>query len=91
LYKLYFKKEKVLYTNLNKCITHDHVIDGEVWILEKNLKIMKDIIDFVFEKIEAFKINLEAKQIEDNDFKYLLTKETNKIEVLNLCNYSNIQ
>ena len=52
---------------------------------------MKDIIDFVFEKIKAFKINLEAKQIEDNDFKYLLTKETNKIEVLNLCNYSNIQ
>jgi len=27
---MYFKKEKYIYTNLNKCI----LIDGEVWIPE---------------------------------------------------------
>jgi len=32
LYKLFFKKEKLIYANLNKCKVRDNVIDGDVWI-----------------------------------------------------------
>lgn len=32
LYRLYFKKEKYVYSNLNKCILRGNFIDGEVWI-----------------------------------------------------------
>jgi len=31
---MYFKKEKYIYTNLNKCILRGNFIDGEVWIPE---------------------------------------------------------
>ena len=34
LLRLYLKKEKQIYTNLNKCIIRDNFIDGEVWVLE---------------------------------------------------------
>lgn len=34
LYRMYFKKEKYIYTNLNKCILRGNFIDGEVWIPE---------------------------------------------------------
>jgi V-type H+-transporting ATPase subunit a len=37
LYKVYFRKEKVIYSNLNKCILRDTFIDGEVWIPEIKL------------------------------------------------------
>lgn len=32
LYKYFFKKEKLIWTNLNKCKVRDNVIDGDVWI-----------------------------------------------------------
>jgi V-type H+-transporting ATPase subunit a len=35
LYKYYFKKEKLIYLNLNKCKVRDNVIDGDVWIPEE--------------------------------------------------------
>ena len=38
LYKIYFKKEKLIFMNLSKCICGDNFIDGEVWILKKNFK-----------------------------------------------------
>ena len=34
LLRLYAKKEKMIFTNLNKCIMRDNFVDGEVWILE---------------------------------------------------------
>lgn len=34
LYRLYFKKEKYIYTNLSRCILRGNFIDGEVWIPE---------------------------------------------------------
>lgn len=36
LYKLYFRKEKMIYSNLNKCRVIGNFIDGEVWIPIKN-------------------------------------------------------
>jgi V-type H+-transporting ATPase subunit a len=37
LYRLYFKKEKLIFTNLNKCIVQGNFIDGEIWIPEEKL------------------------------------------------------
>ena len=44
MYKLYFKKEKLIHQNLNKCLLHEHFIDGEVWILEKDFPKLKAVL-----------------------------------------------
>jgi len=36
LYRTFFKREKLIYNNLNKCIYEGYFIIGEVWIPEKN-------------------------------------------------------
>ena len=43
LYKLYFKKEKMIYINLSKCILRENFIDGEVWILQSQLDTLRRI------------------------------------------------
>lgn len=40
LYRLYFKKERLIYFNLNKCILRGNFIDGEVWIPEEKFQIV---------------------------------------------------
>lgn len=40
LYRLYFKKEKLLYGNLNKCILRGNFFDGEVWIPEEKYEVI---------------------------------------------------
>ena len=35
LYKIYFKKEKLIFLNLSRCNCGDNFIDGEVWVLKK--------------------------------------------------------
>lgn len=44
MYKMYFRKEKMIYNNLNKCLLRDNFIDGEVWILEKDYNNLKQIM-----------------------------------------------
>ena len=34
LYQLYFRKEKLIFLNLSKCIVRENFIDGEVWIIK---------------------------------------------------------
>ncbi len=41
---MYFRKEKMIYTNLSKCHVRDNFIDGEVWILEKNFNELNQIL-----------------------------------------------
>jgi len=44
LYKLYIKKEKYIYNNLNKCVVRDNFIHGEIWATEENFpKIEEEI------------------------------------------------
>ena len=38
LYKVYFRKEKMIFLNLSKCNCGDNFIDGEVWVLKKNFE-----------------------------------------------------
>jgi hypothetical protein len=40
LYRLYFKKERLIYSNLNKCILRDNFLDGEVWIPEEKFEVI---------------------------------------------------
>ena len=41
LYKIYFKREKLIYLNLSKCNCGDNFIDGEIWVLQKNFEKLK--------------------------------------------------
>ena len=41
LYKIYFKREKLVFLNLAKCNCGDNFIDGEIWVLQKNFEKLK--------------------------------------------------
>ena len=45
LLRLYTKKEKLIYTNLNKCMVRDNFIDGEVWVLEDKKDILMGLLN----------------------------------------------
>lgn len=45
MYRIYFKKEKMIYSNLNKCYVHDNFIDGEVWIPQEKFKDLQSVLD----------------------------------------------
>ena len=45
LLRLYSKKEKMIYTNLNKCIIRDNFVDGEVWVLEEKKDILISLLN----------------------------------------------
>lgn len=44
LYRLYFKKERAIYQNLNKCIVRGNFIDGEVWIPELKFSMVQEAL-----------------------------------------------
>ena len=54
-YKQYFKKEKYIYSNLNKCKVRDNFIDGEVFIPESKY-------DKVLEAIKKMSQNVDENQ-----------------------------
>ena len=45
LLRLYAKKEKIIYTNLNKCIIRDNFVDGEVWVLEDKKDLLISLLN----------------------------------------------
>jgi V-type H+-transporting ATPase subunit a len=47
LYRLYFKKERMIYNNLNKCHVMGNFIDGEVWIPQENFALVYDGIQAI--------------------------------------------
>jgi len=42
--KMYFRKEKMIYTNLSKCIIGTNLIEGEVWILKSEFEELKRML-----------------------------------------------
>jgi V-type H+-transporting ATPase subunit a len=42
LYRLYFRKERTIYVNLNKCLLRGNFIDGEVWIPEEKFSLVQE-------------------------------------------------
>ena len=53
LFRLYAKKEKLIYINLNKCIIRDNFIDGEVWVLEDKRDILISLLNSGVSKDET--------------------------------------
>ena len=49
LYKIYFKREKLIYLNLSKCNCGDNFIDGEIWVLQKNFEKLQNAISSTFD------------------------------------------
>ena len=49
LYKIYFKREKLIYLNLSKCNCGDNFIDGEIWVLQKNFEKLQAAITSSFD------------------------------------------
>ncbi len=45
LYQKYFKKEKLIYLNLNKCELSEYLINGEVWIPEQEYNNIRSRMD----------------------------------------------
>lgn len=39
MYRYFFRKEKYIYINLNKCRLHENFLDGEVWIPAKKWEV----------------------------------------------------
>ena len=53
LYRLFFKKEKMIYTNLNKCLLRENFIDGEVWVIAKCKDMLVNILNSGFLRDET--------------------------------------
>ena len=86
MYRIYFKKERMIYSNLNKCYVHDNFIDGEVWIPEDKLVEIVEIlgkITFGNEKLPAqfISINQDGLKpptyIKTNDFTWAFQEIVN--------------
>ena len=79
LYRTFFKREKLIYINLNKCIYEGYFIIGEVWIPEKNYQKIKDRFRTISENNqnyltpsfdELINENIPPTFFEVNDFVY---------------------
>jgi V-type H+-transporting ATPase subunit a len=79
LYRTYFKREKLIYINLNKCINEGYFIIGEVWIPEKYFQKIQDTFKNISEKNESYLTpsfddlnneNIPPTFFETNDFIY---------------------
>ena len=87
LLRLYSKKEKSVFTNLNKCIIRDNFVDGEVWVLEDKKEILISLLNSGVSKDEMkslgtfIEINenklMRPTYIPTNDFTYAFQEIVN--------------
>ena len=88
LYKIFFKKEKMIFKNLSKCICGDNFIDGEVWVLKNNFdKIIHHINDdedsmVTFIDVKDYGMD-RPTYIETNDFTYPFQEIVNQYGIPN--------
>jgi V-type H+-transporting ATPase subunit a len=47
MYRIYFRKEKQIYINLNKCIMRENVLDGEVWLPEEKYEYIQNALHLI--------------------------------------------
>ena len=64
LYQLYFEQQRLIYTNLGKCILRENFIDGRVWIPKNKLMEVETTLNDLF-KYEENKINASLNDIEN--------------------------
>ena len=79
LYRTFFKREKLIYINLNKCIYEGYFIIGEVWIPKKNYQTILDTFRIISENNQNYLTpsfddltneNIPPTFFEVNDFIY---------------------
>jgi len=64
IYKLYFEQQRLIYTNLGKCILRENFIDGRVWIPKNKLIDVQTTLDNLF-KDQENRINASLSDIEN--------------------------
>ncbi|MCQ2819521.1 MAG: V-type ATPase subunit a family protein, partial [archaeon] len=78
LYRLYFQKEKMIYTNLNKCILRENFIDGEVWVIEEYKQLLSQMLASIGGTDETKTRGTFIDLVEDEDIEkptYIYTNE----------------
>ena len=56
LYRFFFKREKLIYTTLNKCVRSDNFLIGEVWIPEEKFEMIQNQFHALAQNNEQFLI-----------------------------------
>ena len=70
MYRYFFKKEKYIYTNLNKCKLHENFLDGEVWIPAKKWDEVHNATQEIIKRKESnLTANFESLSIENSPTK----------------------
>ena len=87
LYKIYFRKEKLIFLNLSKCNCSDNFIDGEVWVLKNTFDNLKRELDngdddIVFIDVKDYGM-LRPTYINVNDFTYPFQEIVNQYGIPN--------
>lgn len=65
MYRLFFRKERMIFMNLNKCILRDTFIDGEVWILAKSFSLVMNTLKGIVIQNET-KMTANLLAVDDN-------------------------
>ena len=68
IYKLYFEQQRLIYTNLGKCILRENFIDGRVWIPKNKLIDVQTTLNNLF-KDQENRLNASLTDIE-NEFNF---------------------
>ena len=70
LYRLFFEQQRLIYTNMGKCILRENFIDGKVWIPAKKLALVESTLNNLFIGQEN-KVTAHLEDVEpDNKTKY---------------------
>ena len=89
LYKMFIKKEKMIYTTLSKCIMRDHFIDAEIFVHSKMFDVLVTKLNGIYKNqdsksLPVFEdINHEEKNIQlptlikTNDFTWIFQQIVN--------------
>ena len=64
IYKIYFEQQRLIYTNLGKCILRENFVDGRVWIPKNKLELIEQTLNNLFKDKEN-KINASLTDIEN--------------------------
>jgi len=82
LYRLFFEQQRIIYTNLGKCILRENFIDGRVWIPTNKLAEVQNTLNNLFigqenkvtAHLEDIQLDINVKPptlINTNEFTYL--------------------
>ena len=68
VYKLFFEQQRLIYSNLGKCLSRENFVDGRVWIPRNKLSEVELTLNSLFQGKEN-KINASLSDI-DNEYKF---------------------